>query len=187
MTIDNSYNCLFQTELVAFRDNRLKFITNGFTGSNGEAIVTLDKAGFWTDGRYHLQAEAQLDIEYWTIFKSGLPNVPKREDWLNNATVLHPNSTVAVDPFLMSYIEYKKLEEKLTMLGHELIGLDVNLVDLVWSTDRPAFYAGEIYPHDFEFTGQAAVDKITSLREDIKTQNADVIVITVLDEIACMG
>lgn len=86
----------------------------------------------------------------------------------------------------MSSIEYEKLSEKLAMQGHKLIGLNVNLVDLVWSTDRPDFVAGEIYAHDFEFTGQAAVDKITSLREDIKSQNADVIVITVLDEIACL-
>lgn len=159
------------------------YITNGFTGSNGEAIITLEKAAFWTDGRYHLQAEKQLDTDYWIIMKTGQPDVPTREEWLKK--VLPPNATIAVDPFVISSTEYKTLHKNLAMQGQHLIGIDNNLVDLIWGDDRPPFRAAEIYPHDFEFTGQAAIDKIISLREEIKTHNADIIVITVLEQIAC--
>ena len=44
-------------------------------------MVTADKALLWTDGRYHLQAEAQLDHN-WTLMKAGLPTVLRLEEWL---------------------------------------------------------------------------------------------------------
>ena len=33
---------------------------SGFTGSAGTVVITADKAGLWTDGRYYLQAGSQL-------------------------------------------------------------------------------------------------------------------------------
>ena len=33
-----------------------KYIT-GFTGSAGTAVITLEEAGLWTDGRYFIQAK----------------------------------------------------------------------------------------------------------------------------------
>jgi len=48
---------------------RREFLT-GFHGSAGEAIVTIDKAVFWTDGRYHVQADHQLDCN-WILMKQG--------------------------------------------------------------------------------------------------------------------
>ena len=40
-----------------------QYIT-GFTGSAGTAVITMTEAGLWTDGRYFVQAAAQLEREY---------------------------------------------------------------------------------------------------------------------------
>lgn len=41
---------------------RLEFIS-GFTGSAGYAVVTLEHALLWTDGRYWKQAEKELNLK----------------------------------------------------------------------------------------------------------------------------
>lgn len=54
---------------------RREFLT-GFYGSAGEALVTIDKALLWTDGRYHVQANHQLDCN-WILMKRGEHDVRK--------------------------------------------------------------------------------------------------------------
>jgi Xaa-Pro aminopeptidase len=87
-----------QSEYISARDARRQFIS-GFTGSAGTAIVTLDSAALWTDGRYYLQASQQLDSN-WILQKAGMINVPTQEEWL--VSVLPINSIVAIDPKLIS-------------------------------------------------------------------------------------
>lgn len=65
--------CWFQSEYVASHDLRRGYIS-GFTGSAGDAVVTLDRAALWTDSRYYLQAENQLDCN-WILMKSGYSDV----------------------------------------------------------------------------------------------------------------
>lgn len=72
-----------QSEYTAKRDHRRHWIS-GFTGSAGFALITLQEAALWTDGRYYLQAERQLD-ENWTLMKGA----PSKEAWL--ASVLSLN------------------------------------------------------------------------------------------------
>lgn len=69
-----------QSEYIASWDGRREFLS-GFTGSAGFALVTAQEAALWTDGRYYLQAEKQLDSN-WTLMKAGLPGTPSKEDYL---------------------------------------------------------------------------------------------------------
>ncbi len=55
---------------------------SGFTGSAGTVVVTLDKAGLWTDSRYFLQAAEQLENTGITLFKERLPETPSIVEWL---------------------------------------------------------------------------------------------------------
>ena len=55
---------------------------SGFTGSAGTILVTQDFAGLWTDGRYFLQAEAQLADTGIELFKMGNEGVPTIEDYI---------------------------------------------------------------------------------------------------------
>ena len=52
---------------------------SGFNGSAGTVVVTLDKAGLWTDSRYFLQAGEQLKDSSIELFKMGVPGVPSIE------------------------------------------------------------------------------------------------------------
>ena len=97
------------SEYIAARDERRAFVS-GFTGSAGVAVVTADKALLWTDGRYHAQAEAEMDHN-WTLIKEGLPEAPSQGEWL--CSNLDPGSAVGVDPFLMAQTEYASLRAKL--------------------------------------------------------------------------
>ncbi|EDO42375.1 predicted protein, partial [Nematostella vectensis] len=86
-----------QTEDVAPQHKRRQFIS-GFSGSHGMAIVTVASAALWTDGRYFLQAEMEMDCN-WKLQKEGLPDTPKFSEWL--AEKLQVGSRVGVDPFLL--------------------------------------------------------------------------------------
>ena len=89
---------------------RRSFIS-GFTGSAGVALVTQDSAMLWTDGRYFLQAEAELGPE-WKLMRSNQGGVPPLEGWL--ATALAENSVVGIDPMVHSSEDAEKLTASLS-------------------------------------------------------------------------
>ena len=72
-----------QSEYVGEHFKARAFLT-GFTGSAGTAVVMRDKAYLWTDGRYFLQAAAQLEGTGITLMKSGEEGVPEINDFLRN-------------------------------------------------------------------------------------------------------
>jgi Xaa-Pro aminopeptidase len=92
-----------QSEYVANYDKRRGWIS-GFDGSAGVAVVTLSKAALWTDSRYFIRAEEELDHDYWILQKSGEPGVPSIENWL--ISVLEPNSKVGQSAKLTSICNY---------------------------------------------------------------------------------
>ena len=65
----------------------------------GSAVITQSKALMWTDGRYYLQAQKEMDSN-WMLMKDGLPTTPKQIDWL--VSNLEPGSIVGIDPLLIS-------------------------------------------------------------------------------------
>ncbi|XP_052735007.1 aminopeptidase P2 isoform X2 [Vigna angularis] len=83
-----------QSEFIAECYTRRAYIS-GFTGSAGTAVVTKDKAALWTDGRYFLQAEKQLNSN-WILMRAGNSGVPTAGEWLNE--VLAPGGRVGIDP-----------------------------------------------------------------------------------------
>lgn len=62
-------------------DKRREWIT-GFRGSWGIAVITLQNAALWTDGRYFTQAEQELDCTNWFLMKEGNEGVPTVINWL---------------------------------------------------------------------------------------------------------
>ena len=77
----------------------LAFLIVGFTGSAGTAVVTLDKAALFTDGRYFNQAAKELD-ENWDLMKVGLLKVPTWQEW--GADISQDGKTVGVDPAVIA-------------------------------------------------------------------------------------
>lgn len=102
-----------QSEYISPTDERRSFIT-GFTGSAGTAVVTQKEALLWTDGRYHQQAEQQLD-ENWTLMRDGLPATPTINNWLSEN--LSAGNRVGVDGNLLSFRVWSPMQSALNSNG----------------------------------------------------------------------
>ncbi|KAJ2509801.1 hypothetical protein GGI11_005732 [Coemansia sp. RSA 2049] len=170
-----------QSEYVAACDMRRAFIS-GFDGSAGCAVITADKAAMFTDGRYFLQARAQMD-DNWVLMKRGVPGVPSWQEYLEKN--LPAGSRVGIDPTLLSASEGEKIRQALNSRdGGDLVGIEQNLVDIVWGDSRPKRPRDQVFILDTKFTGEAYRDKITRVRESLETAEAAGLVVSALDEIA---
>lgn len=168
-----------QSENIASCDQRRCFIS-GFTGSAGTAVITDADAALWTDGRYYLQARLEMD-ENWVLMKEGLPETPSEAKWLNKT--LDIGSVVGVDPYLLGAESWRDLARELQENGHSLIPVPENLLDLIWN-DRPPRPAKPIVPLEIKYTGVDLTEKVRQLRQALVEENASMIIITALDEVA---
>nr|XP_058945868.1 xaa-Pro aminopeptidase 1-like [Pocillopora verrucosa] len=168
-----------QSEDVAPQYQRREFIS-GFSGSHGTAIITYAKAALWTDGRYFLQAEMELDCN-WIVQKEGMKGTPSLSQWLLDS--LPKGSSVGVDPFLISVCEWDRMFKELKEHNIELIPVKQNLVDLVWPS-RPQPQPRKLIVLDISYSGRSWQDKIIALRGFLKARSATAVVIEKLDEIA---
>ncbi|KAI0938502.1 hypothetical protein AcV5_000173 [Taiwanofungus camphoratus] len=167
------------SEYIARCDERRAFIS-GFDGSAGCAIVTSKDAFLFTDGRYFLQAEKQLD-QNWTLMKQGLPDVPSWQDFLSKKLDL--DIRIGVDSTLITAADADVIQKALKPRNSQLISLSKNLVDLVW-TDRPSRPANGIFALDIKYSGESHLGKIDRLREELRKRRAHAFVINMLDEVA---
>ncbi|KAJ7931330.1 peptidase M24, structural domain-containing protein [Mycena leptocephala] len=168
------------SEYLAECDERRAFIS-GFNGSAGCAIITTNQAFLFTDGRYFLQAEQQLD-KNWTLMKQGLPDVPTWQDFLSKK--INPSSRIGIDPTLISAVDAEALTKALKPRGSELVSLSKNPVDSVWAGDRPPRPTSQVFSLDIKYSGESHSDKIKRLREEISKKEGKAMVITMLDEVA---
>ncbi|MPC27249.1 Xaa-Pro aminopeptidase 2 [Portunus trituberculatus] len=162
-------------------EDRLPFLT-GFTGSSGVAVVTTTQQAFWTDGRYFLQAEDELDCQ-WLLMKSGQEGVPKVMEWLKE--VVPAGGKVAADPKLVSAETWKTYNKELAASEISLVAEETNLVDLVWPAEvRPAYPEDPIFIHELDFAGKRWEDKVKEVREEMVKKGADLLIVTSPDEVA---
>lgn len=103
----------------------------GFTGSAGTAIVTQTKAALWTDSRYWVQAERQMDCN-WELEKD--VSVSSVAEWL--ISEVPPGGEIGFDPFLFSLKTQEAYSVSLESSNRSLKSVPDNLVDPVWK-DRP--------------------------------------------------
>lgn len=161
---------------------RREFIS-GFTGSAGTAVITRDAAALFTDGRYHSQAEKELDLAHWTLMRVGMAGVPSPAEFL--LTSLPAGSAVGVDASVHSAEAYRKLKVTLKARDIRLQDLPgVHPVDAVWGANRPTLPTGTVREHPLEYAGKSAVEKMSEVRELMKQQGAAALVVTMLDEVA---
>ncbi|XP_022070276.2 xaa-Pro aminopeptidase 2 isoform X8 [Acanthochromis polyacanthus] len=118
------------SEYIASRDARVAFMT-GFTGSAGTAVVTQSKAALWTDSRYWVQAERQMDCN-WELEKD--VSVSSLAQWL--ISEVPSGGEIGFDPFLFSLKTQEEYAINLESSNRTLKSMPDNLVDKVWK-DRP--------------------------------------------------
>jgi Xaa-Pro aminopeptidase len=162
-------------------DKRRAFIS-GFNGSAGCAIVTLKGAFLFTDGRYFLQAEQQLD-ENWTLMKQGLPDVPTWKEFLPKN--LEQGTRIGVDPTLILATDAQALKKSLGK--SELVHLSQNPVDIVWGSERPQRPKNPIFPLDVKYSGETLRSKLDRARQELVKKNAVALAVTLLDEVAWLS
>lgn len=167
------------SEYPADNDKRRAYIS-GFDGSAGTAIVTLDHALMWTDGRYFLQASQEMDSN-WTLMKEGVPSTPSQELWLTKN--LPPNSCVGVDPNVITHSNWTTCQQQLQTVGFELVPVEPNLIDLVWTDKKPPV-SNPIVPLELTFAGKSISQKLKEIRTQMKDANASILVLTALDDVA---
>ncbi|KAJ7245380.1 Creatinase/aminopeptidase [Mycena haematopus] len=168
------------SEYLAECDERRAFIS-GFNGSAGCAVITANQAFLFTDGRYFLQAEQQLD-KNWTLMKQGLPDVPTWQEFLSKK--ISPKSRIGIDSTLISAVDAETLTKALKSRGSELVSLAKNPVDSVWAADRPNRPTSQVFSLDIKYSGESHSDKIKRLREEISKKDGKAMVVTMLDEVA---
>lgn len=156
---------------------------SGFTGSAGTLIVTEEAAYLWTDGRYFLQAQQQLDGTGIVLQKMGEKDVPTIPEFITAYFDGKEGAASAVgfDGRLVSTAFAQKLS------GLSMI-TDKDLAGEIWNHDetcpRPAFPKEPVRMLGETFTGQSTVEKLAKIREDMKKEKADYLLLTSLDDIA---
>lgn len=166
-----------QTEYVAPWCKRRAFIT-GFTGSVGTAIITATKAALWVDGRYHDQADIEVDCN-WIIQKQGLKGVPSQTKWMAQEL---KGKILGADPRVISLVYYEALMKQ---IGKSVSwkNVDKNLVDQVW-TNRPNKTQNQIFIQPLKYSGQKYTEKIKNLRSTMESRNTAAIIVQALDDVA---
>ncbi|MSO69502.1 MAG: aminopeptidase P family protein [Alphaproteobacteria bacterium] len=166
-----------QGEYVARRARRLAWLT-GFTGSAGIAIVLAERAAIFVDGRYTLQAAAQVDGTLYE--RHHLTEVPP-DRWL--AEHLRSGLRLGYDPWLHTEDGRARYLKACKAAGADLIARAANPLDAVWH-DQPPPPLAPIVPHALEFAGRAADEKQAEIAALIKTAKADAAILSAPDSIA---
>ena len=153
---------------------------SGFTGSAGTAVITSDKAGLWTDSRYFIQAEQQLEGSGIDLYKEMLPETPSILDFLREN--LTANSVVGIDGKVFSTTQAIALQEDLAKNDITVKSI-ADPMNEIW-TDRPPMPEAPAFIHEMKYAGKSCPDKLAAIRREMKKSEADVLLVSALDEIA---
>lgn len=153
---------------------------SGFDGSAGTAVVTLSDAALWTDSRYFIAAAQQLEGTPFSLMKDGLAGTPTISEWL--CQQLKEGDAVGIDGDLFTSAEIEEMKAAFSKAGIKLrTGLDP--AEVLW-TDRPPIPKNKVEVQPLEFAGESAESKIERIRQALREQKAEGLVISQLDEIA---
>jgi Xaa-Pro aminopeptidase len=151
----------------------------GFTGSASTVVVTESFAGLWTDSRYFIQAENQLEGSGFELMKS-IPNEKKFPvEWL--VENLKSESRIGLDGRTFSIGRFRKLEG-LAKDKNIIIDIGCDLISELWS-DRPAVSVSPAFDHPIAFCGKDRSVKIGEVRAEMSRLGIDYHLLTSADDI----
>lgn len=152
---------------------------SGFTGSNGSLLVSQDEVGLWTDGRYFVQAEKELEGTGIILFKMGNKDVPTISQYLQKKCE-EKNIVLGFDGRVVSksYMDgmIKQCHGKLTVRFMEDLAGDL------WG-NRPPMSAEKIWIHTLDYCGISLQEKVSMLRKELEKKKADAFFTSKLDAI----
>jgi len=151
----------------------------GFTGSAATIIVTTSFAGLWTDSRYFIQADNQLEGSGFNLMKPELHGNNDFIEWLSEN--IHPGSKIALDGRTSSIVLLRRIK-KLSESKALSVDIDCDLISELW-TDRPSLSDLPAFDHPVIFCGKERSVKIREVREEMKSINVGYHLLTSLDDI----
>ncbi|HSA80613.1 MAG TPA: aminopeptidase P family protein [Geminicoccaceae bacterium] len=166
-----------RSEYLPASAQRLAWLT-GFTGSAGLLIVLAERAAVFVDGRYTLQAAAELDAE---LFERRHVVEEPPAKWL--AEHLKPGQRLGFDPRLHTKSEVERYRRGCVNAGADLVALPSNPVDAIWTTRPPAPIA-PVAVLDDRYAGEASAAKRARMAGELSKAGAEVLVLTATDSIA---
>ena len=161
----------FQNEYLPPSEERLAWLT-GFTGSAGAAVILAERAVLFVDGRYTLQARDQTDPKLFAI--EHLVDKPPSA-WIESN--LKAGQKLGFDPWLHTAEGAERLAKACSGVGAILVATEPNPIDAA-CRNRPAPPHGAIVPHDLQFAGEPAAQKLERIRAEIRKLNADALVVS---------
>ncbi len=151
----------------------------GFDGSNGTLVVSQDEAGMWTDGRYFIQAENQMEGTGVRLYKMLEEGVPTIEEYL--LAEMKEGQVLGFDGRVVSTSIGENLDKKLSTKNVTL-KIDKDLAEEVW-TDRPALPCHDMYVLSDELCGMSFAEKLSIVRDEMKKLGTETYLLSKLDDI----
>ncbi len=152
---------------------------SGFTGSAGTLVVTPREAGLWTDGRYYLQAEKELEDSGISLFKAGMPDVPTPMAYMLRETP--EGGRIGFDGRVVNTAFSEKLAEG-ARTRHITLQPTLDLISPIWK-DRPPMPCSKAWILEENYAGKSRREKLEMIRKAMETSGADLHLMAALDNI----
>ena len=157
---------------------------SGFNGSAGTAVVTMHAAALWTDSRYFLAAEEQLKGTEFQLMKLKIEGTPTIPEWLTGHMPPKGGLTeVGIDGWCSSANAVKELIADLRKQGGLTLRTNLDPLAQIWR-DRPPIPENPVEIYPLKYAGESTHDKIARIREALRKQHADGMLMAALDDIA---
>lgn len=151
---------------------------SGFTGSAGLLVMTSDACHLWTDGRYFIQAERELEGSGIILEKMNEPGVKTYQTFIGD--YLSDDMVLGYDQRLFSVDDINTIKASIT--ADVTYEGDYDLVDSLWH-DRPSLPYTDTYVHKIEYTGQTITEKLSLIRQRMLELKSDFYIISALNDI----
>ena len=171
-----------QSEYVADHWRGREWIS-GFNGSAGTAVVTMKSAALWTDSRYFLAAEEQLEGTEYQLMKLKIEGTPTIAEWLGKELQEVQSPEVGLDGMVNSYNYVKDLSYSLRKLGGITLRTNLDPLAQIWE-NRPLLPANPVEIQPLEYAGETLASKVSRIRKSLRELHADGMLVSALDDIA---
>lgn len=171
-----------QSEYVADHWRGREWIS-GFNGSAGTAVVTMKSAALWTDSRYFLAAEEQLEGTGYQLMRLKMEGTPTIAEWLGKELQDVQSPEVGLDGMVNSYNYVKDLSYSLRKLGGITLRTNLDPLEQIWE-NRPSLPANPVEIQPLEYAGETLVSKVARIRKSLRELHADGMLVSALDDIA---
>ena len=160
---------------------------SGFNGSAGTAVVTLQSAALWTDSRYFIAAEEQLKGTEFQLMKLKIEGTPSIPEWIGRECGMWKENTesteVGIDGWCSSASSVKELIADLRKQGGITLRTNLDPLAQIWR-NRPPIPGDPVEIFPLEYAGETAHEKIARIRQALRKQHADGMLMSALDDIA---